>query len=161
MNGMNDLKNNIVNKLETIGNNIKNNVHIYAGITLLALASCGNKYDRTTEYDGYIGKDHIKAIKTVKRHHPETSFYHIEKIAEDGVIIKYNDGDNNGVLNSLIVEYPDGRIKRPTAGDMFNAANIDYQHLRDTIPFLKAAAKKNADDARSIADSAEINKYFK
>jgi len=160
MNKINDLKYNLVNKLETIGTNVKHNAHIYAGATLLALASCGTKYTRTIDYDGYIGKDHIKAQKTVRRHR-DTPFYNIEKKVENGATINYIDNDNNRVLDNLRIKYPDGKTERYKSGRIFDAANKDYQQIRDTIPILNAAAKKHKDDASAKSDSEIIKKYFK
>ncbi len=164
---MNNIKQDITDKLTQIKDSIKHNVAIYAGVGLIALSSCSDPTKTIVEYKGVIGKSRVYAEKTSRRHQGkgDSSYLMIEILADSTKIIyKDNNNDNNiDYLDIIPISQvgkwvPEKIISKDS--ELFIEANKHYHHLRDTIPVLNAASKKRDYDAKAKSDSVLAKKYF-
>jgi len=158
------MKNTLTEKLTNITDNLRHNAAIYAGAGLMMLYSCNSRYSKAkiVEYDGNIGKTHVYAEKNdFTRKGATHSYYSMLEVLEDGTKINYKDHDNDKNIDQLSIVSPSG-VREIVSKDreLFNAANNHYQHLRDTIPVLNNALKKNAYDNKAKSDAVKAKKYF-
>jgi hypothetical protein len=157
------MENKMMNAIYSMGNNIKNNVGIYSVAGLVAIASaCGGPERKTNvEFDGKIGTAHVRAKKQVIIYEGKiSSNYNIEKVIEDGTTIRYTDVENDGILNSVKISPSEGEKILKSEGFVFDEANKDYKHLRDTIAYLNGVGKNVSDRLNNNRDSALAKKYF-